>query len=134
MRFITNPIPLPLHHLAYVAFFPNRDPHFDRNALVWAGTHRQVSARAVRASPHPDHPQSTWTLRGGVRESAAVVLNHEAHMVAYARLYQGLAAQAASLAYIDTFMVLAVVAAIMFCLTFVLKKNDPGGGGEAAVG
>ena len=37
-------------------------------------------------------------------------------------------AQAASLAYIDTFMVLAVGAAIMFFLTFVLKKNDPGGG------
>ena len=41
-------------------------------------------------------------------------------------------AQAASLAYIDTFMVLAVGAAIMFFLTFILKKNDPGGGGDVA--
>jgi hypothetical protein len=42
-----------------------------------------------------------------------------------------LPAQAASLAYIDTFIVivLAVGAAILFCLAFVLKKNDPGGGG-----
>ena len=38
-------------------------------------------------------------------------------------------AQAASLAYIDTFMVLCVGAAIMFFLAFILKKNDPGGGG-----
>jgi hypothetical protein len=38
-------------------------------------------------------------------------------------------AQAASLAYIDTFKVLAVGAGIMFCLAFALKKNDPGGGG-----
>jgi MFS transporter, DHA2 family, multidrug resistance protein len=53
---------------------------------------------------------------------------HEAQMQAYARIYQSLQAQAASLAYIDTFMVLAVGAAIMFCLAFVLKKNDPGGG------
>jgi DHA2 family multidrug resistance protein len=53
---------------------------------------------------------------------------------AYARIYRGLQAQAASLAYIDTFMVLAVLSAIMFCLSFALKKNDPGGGGEAAVG
>ena len=54
---------------------------------------------------------------------------HEALVTAYARIYQSLQAQAASLAYIDTFMVLSVAAAIMFCLSFVLKKNDPGGGG-----
>jgi hypothetical protein len=39
-----------------------------------------------------------------------------------------LQAQAASLAYIDTFMVLCVGSAIMFFLAFVLKKNEPGGG------
>ena len=38
------------------------------------------------------------------------------------------------LAYIDTYWVLAVGAAIMFFLSFVLKKNDPHGGGAAAVG
>src|SRR5689334_3509377 len=48
---------------------------------------------------------------------------HEAQMQAYARIYQSLQAQAASLAYIDTFMLLAVGAAIMFCLAFRLKKN-----------
>jgi hypothetical protein len=31
-------------------------------------------------------------------------------------------------------MVLSVGAAIMFCLAFVLKKNDPHAGGEAAAG
>ncbi|HEY7097653.1 MAG TPA: DHA2 family efflux MFS transporter permease subunit [Terriglobales bacterium] len=55
--------------------------------------------------------------------------NHDAIRSAYARLYQSLQAQAASLAYIDTFMVLAVFAGIMFCLSFALQKNDPGGGG-----
>jgi DHA2 family multidrug resistance protein len=54
-------------------------------------------------------------------------------MRAFATIYQGLQAQAATLAYIDTFMVLAVGAGIMFCLSFVLKKNDPGGGGRVAV-
>jgi DHA2 family multidrug resistance protein len=54
---------------------------------------------------------------------------HEAQLVAYARIYRSLQAQAASLAYIDTFKVLAVGAAIMFFLSFVLKRNDPGGGG-----
>jgi len=50
-------------------------------------------------------------------------------LTAYARIYQSLQAQAASLAYIDTFMVLCVGAAIMFGLAFLLEKNDPGGGG-----
>jgi DHA2 family multidrug resistance protein len=53
---------------------------------------------------------------------------------AYASIYQMVLRQAATLAYIDTFMVLAVISAIMFVLSFVLKKNDPGGGGEMAVG
>jgi DHA2 family multidrug resistance protein len=54
---------------------------------------------------------------------------HEALATAYARIYGSLQAQAGSLAYIDTFMVLCVAAAIMFCLSFMLRKNDPGGGG-----
>ena len=54
---------------------------------------------------------------------------HESQMTAYAQIYQSLQAQAASLAYIDTFMVLCVGAGIMFCLSFALRKNDPGGGG-----
>jgi DHA2 family multidrug resistance protein len=59
---------------------------------------------------------------------------HEAQITAYARIYQSLQAQAASLAYIDTFMVLCVGSAIMFCLAFALKKNDPGGGGAVGAG
>jgi MFS transporter, DHA2 family, multidrug resistance protein len=53
---------------------------------------------------------------------------------AYASIYQAVQAQAATLSYIDTFMVLAVGSAIMFVLSFLLKKNEPGGGGEMAVG
>jgi MFS transporter, DHA2 family, multidrug resistance protein len=53
---------------------------------------------------------------------------------AYASIYQQLQLQAATLAYIDTFKVLSVISAIMFVLSFVLRKNDPGGGGSVAVG
>jgi DHA2 family multidrug resistance protein len=59
---------------------------------------------------------------------------HEAQTQAYARIYQLLQLQAASLAYVDTFMVLAVGSAIMFFLSFMLKKNSPGSGGDLAVG
>jgi hypothetical protein len=55
-------------------------------------------------------------------------------VLAHARIYRGLQAQAASLAYIDTFKVLAVAAGIMFFLAFVLRRNDPAGGGEVAAG
>jgi len=48
---------------------------------------------------------------------------------AYARIYQSVQAQAASLAYIDTFMVLSVAAGVMFFLSFMLKRNDPASGG-----
>jgi MFS transporter, DHA2 family, multidrug resistance protein len=47
---------------------------------------------------------------------------------AYGLIFQSLLAQATTLAYIDTFLVLAGAAAIMFVLSFVLKKNQPGGG------
>ena len=53
---------------------------------------------------------------------------------AYASVYHALQLQAATLAYIDTFWVLSVISAIMFVLSFLLKKNAPGGGGEVAVG
>jgi len=58
---------------------------------------------------------------------------HEAQMQAYARIYQAVQGQAASLAYIDTLMVLAIGAGFMFGLAFLLKKNDPGGGGAVVV-
>ena len=52
----------------------------------------------------------------------------DAQVQAYGRLYQWLQVQAQTLAYIDTFMVLAVAAGIMFLLAFIVRKNDSGGG------
>ena len=50
---------------------------------------------------------------------------HEAQRQAMARMYASLQAQAAALAYIDTFWVLGLAALAMFFLSFVLRKNDP---------
>jgi MFS transporter, DHA2 family, multidrug resistance protein len=58
----------------------------------------------------------------------------DAQKQAVARLYVLVQAQAGTLAYVDIFMVLAVGSGIMFLLAFLLKKNDPGGGGDVAVG
>jgi len=54
----------------------------------------------------------------------------DAQAHAYARAYRAVQAQAATLAYIDVFWLLSIGAAIMFVLSFFLRKNDPGGGGE----
>jgi DHA2 family multidrug resistance protein len=57
---------------------------------------------------------------------------HESLAMAYAWIYQSLLRQSVVLAYIDSYMVLAIGAAIMFFLSFLLKNNDPKGGRVAA--
>jgi len=58
----------------------------------------------------------------------------DAQRAAYGRVYQALSVQAQTLAYIDTYMVLAIAASVMFVFAFLIKKNDPRAGGEVAVG
>ena len=65
-------------------------------------------------------PTPAWAITGDIYR-------------AYARIYQSLQAQAASLAYIDTFMVLAVGAAIMFLMAFALRRMITGAGGHVIV-
>jgi MFS transporter, DHA2 family, multidrug resistance protein len=45
----------------------------------------------------------------------------------YALIYRAVTLQATTLAYIDTFLVLSGIAAVMFVLSFTLKKNELGG-------
>jgi MFS transporter, DHA2 family, multidrug resistance protein len=52
----------------------------------------------------------------------------DAQLRAQAGLYRSAQQQAAALAYIDTFWILGVAAAIMFALSFTLRKNQPGQG------
>jgi DHA2 family multidrug resistance protein len=57
----------------------------------------------------------------------------DAQVQAYGRLYQGMQVQAQTLAYIDTFMVLAIAAGVMFLLAFIVRRNDPASGGHVVV-
>jgi DHA2 family multidrug resistance protein len=56
----------------------------------------------------------------------------DAQVQAYGRIYQSMEVQSQTLAYIDTFKVLAVAAGIMFLLAFIVRKNDPAAGGQIA--
>ena len=58
----------------------------------------------------------------------------DAQTHAYGLIYQSMQAQAQTLAYIDTYKVLAIGAGIMFLLSFMVRRNDPHAGGEVAVG
>ena len=56
-----------------------------------------------------------------------------ARVQAYGRAYQSMQVQSATLAYVDTFMVLAVMASVMFVLAFIVRSNNPGAGGTVIV-
>jgi len=58
----------------------------------------------------------------------------DAQRQALGRIYQQVGIQSQTLSYIDTYMVLAIGAAIMFVLAFIVRRNDPSAGGEVAVG
>jgi DHA2 family multidrug resistance protein len=142
---------VPITLVAYIGIAPEKNNavagivNFMRNMGSSVGTSLVTTLIARRSQFHqhilvsytrPDNPNFQNSLNGLTQYLIHSGLSaHEALAQAYARIYQLVQAQAATLAYVDTFMVLSVGAAIMFFLTFVLKKNDPGGGGgEAAVG
>jgi MFS transporter, DHA2 family, multidrug resistance protein len=58
----------------------------------------------------------------------------DAPKLAYGLIYRSVQSQAQTLGYIDTFMVLAIAAGIMFVLSFIVRKNDPKAGAGVAVG
>ena len=117
--------------------------NFMRNMGSSVGTSMVTTLIARRSQFHQgrlvqnvrvDNPNLVNAANGLAQQLAtAGVGRHEALPTAYARIYQALQDQAATLAYIDTFMVLCVLAGIMFVLAFLLKKNDPGGGGVHVV-
>ena len=135
---------VPITLVAYIGIAPEKNNavagiiNFMRNMGSSVGTSLVTTLIARRSQFHQlrlvekariDNPNFVNLSKGLSRSLATSGWGrHDALAVAYARIYRALQAQAASLAYIDTFMVLSVGAAIMFCLTFVLKKNDPGGG------
>jgi DHA2 family multidrug resistance protein len=141
---------VPITLAAYVGIAPEKNNavagiiNFMRNMGSSVGTSLVTTLIARRSQFHqarlvenarPDNPNFQNSADGLTQHFAQFGLSpHEAHARAYANIYQRVQSQAASLAYIDTFMVLAIGAAIMFCLSFVLKKNEPGGGGAEAVG
>jgi len=140
---------VPITLVAYIGISPEKNNavagivNFMRNMGSSVGTSIVTTLIARRSQFHQarlvgharlDNPNFQNAVNGlAQRIGNSGQSPHDAQAVAIARIYQDVQTQAASLAYIDVFMVLAVGAAIMFCLSFALKKNDPGGGGQVIV-
>jgi DHA2 family multidrug resistance protein len=141
---------VPITLAAYIGIAPEKNNavagiiNFMRNMGSSVGTSLVTTLIARRSQFHQarlidntrdGNPNFQTSLNGLTQRLAHSGLSaHDAQMGAYARIYQSIQRQAGSLAYIDTFMVLCVGAAIMFFLSFILKKNQPGGGAELAAG
>jgi len=118
--------------------------NFMRNIGSSIGTSMVTTLLARRAQVHQAYMSAHVTAGGPAFALTAKAL--AAHLAtagleftrattqAYGRIYREVIGQATLMAYIDTFGVLAAGAGIMFLLSFALKRNEPGAGGEAAVG
>src|SRR5271169_5394936 len=141
---------VPITLVAYIGIAPEKNNsvsgiiNFMRNMGSSVGTSMVTTLIARRSQLHQlrlvekvrsGDPNFQDSVNGlAQRLGHAGMSPPDAQMGAYARIYESIQRQAGSLAYIDTFMVLCVGAAIMFFLSFILKKNEPGGGAELAAG
>jgi DHA2 family multidrug resistance protein len=140
---------VPISLAAYVGIAPEKNNavaglvNFMRNMGSSVGT-SMVTTLIARRSQYHQEILGDYVRSGSsnLQNLANGLTNHlansglstpDALKQTYARIYQLVQAQAATLAYVDTFMVLAIGSAIMFCLAFVLKNNSPGSGRDMPV-
>ena len=115
--------------------------NFMRNIGSSVGTSMVTTLLARRAQFHqsmlanhttnydPAFRNQLTGLSGQLVHSGATI--PDAKVQALARAYQDMQAQSSTLAYVDTFMVLAIAAAVMFLLSFLVRSNDPRSGRPA---
>jgi DHA2 family multidrug resistance protein len=104
-------------------------------SLVTTVVARQAQFHQVHLAAHTRaaEPAFTGAASGlAARLAASGAEASQATMQAYGQLYRMVIAQATALAYIDTFWVLAIGAAVMVPLSLTLRRNEPGGGGSVA--
>jgi len=93
--------------------------------------HQQILVGHITADT-PAFERALHGLTKSIQQSGLDAV--DAHNQAIARFYRLVNQQAHTLSFMDTLWVLGVLSAIMFVLAFFLKKNDPGAGGDVAVG
>lgn len=141
---------VPITLVVYVGIPPEKNSmaagmiNFMRNIGSSIGTSFVTTVVARREQFHQLHLASHTSpfnseFRDAVNTLAARLTHaglspNTAQAQAYDRLYGQVQAQATTLSYIDVFWLLMIGAIVMFFASFFLMKNQPGAGGEMAVG
>lgn len=139
---------VPITLAAYVGLPPEKNNsaagllNFMRNigssigtSLVTTLLERRTAFHQMQLVRHvaPDNPTFRELLEALTGTLARAGLGaYEAQRQALARIYVLVQMQAASLAYIDVFWLLAMGGALMFALSFLLRRNEPQAAGPAA--
>ena len=118
--------------------------NFMRNIGSSVGTSMVTTLIARRSQFHQAMLASYTTNYDPAFQNATRALSHQlvqsgtsaadAQHQAYGVIYQAMQQQSQLLSYLDAYKVLAIGAGIMFLLAFLMRKNDPRTGGQAAVG
>src|SRR3974390_785845 len=111
--------------------------NFMRNIGSSVGTSMVTTVIARRSQVHQvflvgnTSPGSTTLSDAAAGLTARIVASGtdavQAGKIAYAIIYRTVIAQATTLAYVDTYILLGTIAVGMFALSFFLKKNELGG-------
>jgi len=111
--------------------------NFMRNIGSSVGTSMVTTVIARRAQVHQVYlvgnisPGSTTLSDAAAGLTARIVASGtdavQAGKIAYAVIYRTVIAQATTLAYVDTYILLGTIAVGMFALSFFLKRNELGG-------
>jgi MFS transporter, DHA2 family, multidrug resistance protein len=112
--------------------------NFMRNIGSSVGTSMVTTLIARRSQVHQMYlvahagpGQPVFTQGVAALASRLYVAGFDAELAgrkAYSLVYESLVGQASTLAYIDTYAILGMAAAIMFVLSFALRRNQPGTG------
>jgi DHA2 family multidrug resistance protein len=138
---------VPLTMAGYIGLAPEKTNNaaglmnFMRNMGQSVGTSAVTTLIAQRSQYHQSVLAERTASSGFDAAVQALALElsraglslHDATQQALGRFYGVVQSQAAALAYVDVFWLLAAACAIMFAGSFLLKANKPGGGGAVSM-
>ena len=115
--------------------------NFMRNMGQSVGTSAVTTLIARRSQYHQSvlarytsSPRFDAAVAGLAKRLAYVGLSlHSAQQQALFRMYRVLMLQAQAISYVEVYRLLTIVSVLMFFLSLLLAKNEPGGGGNVSM-
>jgi DHA2 family multidrug resistance protein len=115
--------------------------NFTRNIGQSVGTSAVTTLIARRSQYHQSvlaeytrSPRFNTAVTGLTNRLIHVGLNpYSARQQALARMYSMVLTQAQTVSYVEIYWLLAATSVLMFLLSFLLAKNEPGAGGKVPI-